>query len=250
MDKIRTRLIGVWKKKSPLEKISAFLIGLGVLLVFYYLLVNWAPKWYRQLTYREDLDMTVTGQSYVPLPIYMSDDCYYRFTYPTDQLFTTEERGEYESGDMLLQVPRLSLTAKVQNGTTASDLKHGPGLYQGSALPSFGNPNVSIAAHRGVYGAEFYYLDKLTDGDLLYLEYDGFLFTYEYVSTAVVQADDWSEMYCTDYSAITLTTCQLTGSDERICVRGKLISITPLPGTELSAQSETAQSESAPLSGG
>lgn len=228
MQKSFLRLNRWWKKKNKKEKLSFLLVAAGLLLIAYYLTVNWVPKWYRQLTYRENLDMTISGQTYVPLPVYVSDDSYYRFTYPTDSLFTTDERDEYKSGEMVLRVPRLALTAKVQSGTSDSVLRHGPGLYASSALPSFGNPNVGIAAHRGVYGAEFYNIDKLTAGDLIYLEYDGYLFTYEYVFTTVVPFDDWGEMYCTDYSAVTLTSCQLTNSTERICVRGKLLSITPM----------------------
>ncbi|MEG0803636.1 MAG: sortase, partial [Pygmaiobacter sp.] len=63
-------------------------------------------------------------------------------------------------------------------------------------------------------------------------EYDGYLFTYEYVETKVVKADDWSMMYCTeDYSAITLSSCHpMSTSEDRMCVRGRLLSITLLEG--------------------
>lgn len=234
-----------WNKKSKSEKISFLLILAGLLLVLYYLIVNWLPKWYRQFTYIENLDMVANDSSaYRPVPILLPDDVYYRFTYPTDSLFTTEERTSYQSGDLLLRVPRLGYEGTVVDGTTDANLKKGPGLYKNSALPSFGNPNVCIAAHRGVYGAEFYYIDKITTGDQIYLEYDNYLFTYDYVETVVVPADDWSLMYCTDYSAITLSSCQLTNSTERICVRGKLRSVTPLLGAEPIVDSASSGSSS------
>lgn len=247
MKKALHRLQAGWRKKSRTERVSAVLIAAGILLVLYYLFANWVPKWYRQLTYAENLDMTQTGEHYVPLPVYSDTENYYQFTYPTDSLFSTDERRQYQSGELTLRVPRLGLTAKVVNGTRAADLKKGPGLYQCSAMPSYGNPNVCIAAHRGVYGAEFYYLDKLTDGDLIYLEYDNYLFTYEYVFTATVPADDWSLMYCTDYSAITLTTCELTNSTDRICVRGKLQSVVPMEGA--ASVSPDGESDAAAASG-
>ena len=121
-------------------------------------------------------------------------------------------------------------------------LKHGVGLYNYSALPSYGNPNVCIAGHRGVYGAEFYNIDKFEEGDLLYLEYDGYLFTSQYIETVTVPVDDWGMMYCTDYSAITLSSCQMEGDTERICVRGKLLKAEPLEQQGEGASSSAASS--------
>lgn len=218
------------KKMSVQSVLSLVLILSGLVLLGYYFAVNWVPKWYREWTYRENLDLslpTVEDLSLSPEEQFVEDN-YARYVYPTDRFFVTDMRKAYKSGEMILRVPRLAYEGEVLSGTTQSVLSQGVGLYQYSALPSYGNPNVSIAGHRGVYGAEFYNIDKFEEGDLLYLEYDGFLFTYEYQETVVVAVDDWSLLYCTDYSAITLTTCQMEGDTERICVRGKLVKAEPL----------------------
>ena len=87
--------------------------------------------------------------------------------YPTDRLFLTKSRQEYQDGTMVLRVPRLELEAPVMGGTDAESLKKGVGLYEYAQLPGEGNCNVSIAGHRDIYGCEFYYIDTVTDGDLL-----------------------------------------------------------------------------------
>ena len=221
------------KKKRRISArgiLSLVLILSGLALLGYYVVVNWVPKWYREWTYRENLDLslpTVSDLSLAPEDQLVEDN-YARYVYPTDSFFISNTRKAYQSGSMILRVPRLAYEGEVLDGTASWILSQGVGLYQYSALPSYGNPNVSIAGHRGVYGAEFYNIDKFEEGDLLYLEYDGFLFTYEYLETVTVALDDWSMLYCTDYSAITLTSCLMEGDTERICVRGKLIKAEPL----------------------
>ncbi len=232
------------RRFTPRGLLSLGLILAGAALLLYYVGVNWAPKWYREWTYRENLDMslpTVTDLSLAEDGGFVEDN-YSRYTYPTDSFFITSTRKAYESGQMVLRVPRLAYEGEVLDGTTEGVLKHGVGLYNYSALPSYGNPNVCIAGHRGVYGAEFYNIDKFEEGDLLYLEYDGYLFTYQYIETVTVPVDDWGMMYCTDYSAITLSSCQMEGDTERICVRGKLLKAEPLEQQGEGASSSAASS--------
>ncbi|MEG2770447.1 MAG: class E sortase, partial [Oscillospiraceae bacterium] len=119
----------------------------------------------------------------------------------------------------------LNYTGPVLNGTQNSVIKRGVGLYSYSPMPSFGNPNVCIAGHRGVYGAEFYKLDKMQDGDLIYLYYDGFEFIYKYDNTKVVTLDNWKSIFCGDESSVTLTTCAMDNNVDRIIVTGKLVSV-------------------------
>ncbi len=145
--------------------------------------------------------------------------------YPTDRLFITRGRQEYTDGTMILRVPRLDLEAPVMNGTDDQVLKKGVGLYEYAQLPGGGNSNVSIAGHRDIYGCEFYYIDTVTDGDLLYLEYDGTLYTYRYLNTEIVAADDWGPIYSKDFSCLTLTSCHPIGtSQKRIIVTAELVS--------------------------
>lgn len=229
---------------TPRGLLSLVLILAGAALLLYYVGVNWVPKWYREWTYRENLDMSLPTVEDLSLTADSGfvEDNYNRYTYPTDSFFLTNERKAYKNGQLVLRVPRLAYEGEVLSGTTEGVLKYGVGLYNYSALPSYGNPNVCIAGHRGVYGAEFYNIDKFQEGDLLYLEYNGYLFTYQYMETVTVPVDDWSMMYCTNYSAITLSSCQMEGDTERVCVRGKLLRADPLEPEDGDGSSSSSSS--------
>ena len=147
--------------------------------------------------------------------------------YPTDRLFVTRGRQEYTDGAMVLRVPRLDLVTPVMNGTDDQALKKGAGLYEYAQLPGEENSNVSIAGHRDIYGCEFYYIDTVTDGDLLYLEYEGIVYTYRYLNTEIVAADDWGPIYSKEFSCLTLTSCHPIGtSQKRMIVTAELVSST------------------------
>lgn len=157
---------------------------------------------------------------------------------PHDKLFITVERQNYKSGDLRLIIPKLSIDAPVWNGTTKDCLSRGACLYEYAQLPGEGNRNVSIAAHRNGrrYGKVtddglFYYIDTLAEGDFLYLSDAENIYRYLYKNTTIVEADDWSPIYCQGFSCLTLTSCEPIGiSTHRIIVRGKLEEIIPLTG--------------------
>lgn len=141
--------------------------------------------------------------------------------YPTDKLFITKGRENYKDGDMILKVPRLNLVADVLDGTTSSVLDRGVGLYDYAQLPGEGNRNVSITAHRNV---EFEYIDTITQGDMIYLEYDGIEYSFEYEDTIIVRNDDWSIIYCKDHPVVTLISCHpVNSSKNRIAITAKLV---------------------------
>lgn len=151
---------------------------------------------------------------------------------PYDKLFITEERQNYQSGDLTLIIPKLSLTEPVQNGTSAKALKKGPGLYDYAQLPGEGDRNVSIAAHRnhsknGVISEWFfYYIDTICEGDYIYLTDKKKIYRYRYDQTTIVEETDWSPIYSQGVSCVTLTSCEPIGvADHRIVVRGILDAI-------------------------
>lgn len=148
---------------------------------------------------------------------------------PSDKLFITVERQNYQSGDLNLIIPKLKLSESIEDGTQPSSLNKGPGLYEYSQLPGDGNRNVSIAAHRntsrnGVIGVWFfYYIDTLTTGDYLYLVDDEHIYRYSYDQTTVVDPYNWGPIYSQGFSCLTLTSCEPIGiSTHRIIVRSKL----------------------------
>jgi sortase A len=149
--------------------------------------------------------------------------------YPTDRLFITQERKSYQDGQITLRVPRLDLDVPVLGGTSLDTLKKGVGLYEYAQMPAWGNSNVSIAGHRDIFGNEFYYINTITQDDLLYLTYQDTLYTYRYVGTQIVASDDWSPIFCKEYACLTLTSCDPIGtSRNRIIVTARLIDSAPL----------------------
>jgi LPXTG-site transpeptidase (sortase) family protein len=148
---------------------------------------------------------------------------------PQDKLFVTAERQLYKEKDLTLVIPAMDFEEPVYDGTDKATLKKGACLYEVSQLPGKGNRNVSIAGHRNsvkngkIIEIMFYHLDKLGEGDYLYL-YDGEkVYRYLYEFTVVVEENDWSQIYSQGYSCLTLTTCTPIGvADHRLIVRAAL----------------------------
>lgn len=171
---------------------------------------------------------------------------------PVGNLVITKERKMYEDMTLTLVIPVLNLTCPVYSGTTTEVLsKMGAGLYDYAQLPGTGNRNTSMAGHRNTRRngiitdrAPFYYIDRMKEGDYLYLYDDESIYRYVWEFCVVVEADDWSMIRTTGYSCITITSCHPIGiSDHRIVVRGKLDEIFPYEADfefKVSALPETA----------
>ncbi len=139
-------------------------------------------------------------------------------------LYTGTLREEYQSGEMMLTIPRLDVwSVSVENGTDDDALAQGPGLLLYAQMPSQQNGNVSIAGHRDIHGSLFYYLHNLSQGDYFYLDWQGKVYRYLYEKTYVVEPDDWSPIKTQGYSCLTLLSCHPIGtSEKRIIVVAKL----------------------------
>lgn len=141
-----------------------------------------------------------------------------------------EERKEFKKNKkedgLKLVIPKLGLDTKVVNGTTLSALKHGPGLYSVAQMPGEGDRNTSIAAHRTGIGTSWNYfhdVDKLNNGDELFLAYEDKVYKYEYKETKIVNPDNISVLDSQGYSCLTLTSCHPLGSNaQRIIIHAEL----------------------------
>ncbi len=122
---------------------------------------------------------------------------------------------------MLLEIPALNLSVGVVKGTTAKDLRAGPGWYTQSALP--GEGNTAIAGHLNIYGSWFRHLDQLKPGQEIRISYDGKKYLYEVEEVWKIKSNDWSVIQSVGYPALTLTTCDSSGDDNlRLAVRAKI----------------------------
>lgn len=135
----------------------------------------------------------------------------------------TIKREDYESGMMIIDIPKLKVRAGVMRGTSKEELKEGPGLYEISPLVTKEGGNVCIAGHRDVYGAWFLNVDKLIAGDDIFIEFNSIRYNYKVERVFIVAKNDWSVTKPTGYSTLTLTTCHpLNSSKQRMIVRAKL----------------------------
>ena len=116
----------------------------------------------------------------------------------------------------------------VVNGSTLELLKSGPGHYPLSDRPG-GEGNLAIAGHRTTYGAPFWSVNELTEGDTIHvLDRQGREWTYAYREQRIVAPGDvWvvgQDPLGDGAPTITLTTCHPRGSAaQRLIVFGELL---------------------------
>ena len=102
-------------------------------------------------------------------------------------------------------------TLFVVEGTSVADLRRGPGHYEGSADPGEVG-NLAISGHRTTYGAPFYHLDQLREGDRIHVvDRSNREWVYEFREQRIVQPTDvWvvgPDPLDTGGALLTLTTC-------------------------------------------
>ena len=88
---------------------------------------------------------------------------------------------------------------------TASLLRNGPVHYALTPLPGAGEP-FAVAGHRTTYGAPFYELDKLREGDPIYVDTPYAKFRYAVAKETTVDPTDISVLNDRGYGLV-LTTC-------------------------------------------
>ena len=104
-------------------------------------------------------------------------------------------------------------------------------------LPNTERGNVAFAGHRYWPEPFFYNLDKLEEGDEIYLDVGGYRFVYLVEWVKVFSKYEWEPVETTDYPAITLQTCEpkhVTNPDWRLYARGALseVILTPVEAPE------------------
>lgn len=128
----------------------------------------------------------------------------------------------------------------VVEGVTLELLQRGPGHYPASDRPG-GAGNLAIAGHRTTYGAPFWSLDELADGDTIHVVgRDGTEWVYAYREQRVVAPSDvWvvdEDPLGTGMPTVTLTTCHPRGSArERLIAWGELVG-DPRPALETGSE--------------
>ncbi len=134
-----------------------------------------------------------------------------------------------------MEIPKLDVDVMVVEGTTPAALHAGAGHYPETSLPGeLGN--VAIAGHRTTYGKPFNQIDRLAQGDRVWLLTPVGDFEYAVAATPagwnanpyITGPRDWQVIEPTAAPSLTLTTCHPKGSAaQRLVVRGELVGSHP-----------------------
>lgn len=154
--------------------------------------------------------MSVTPVTLAPLPIpeALPDNPYE----PTPQVVVGT-----------IEIPKLGVTADLQEGMTLTAINRGPGWWPGTAMPGeLGN--VVVAGHRTTYSRPFYRLNELQPGDQVIFTTDAGRFVYE-VRGVIVVPETWIDIATQSYAhTATLFACHPPGSAvERIVAKLRLL---------------------------
>jgi sortase A len=117
-------------------------------------------------------------------------------------------RKRSERGDAVarLRIPALGVGEIVVNGTDSGSLKRGPGRYLGSGMPGEGKL-VYIAGHRTTYGAPFSHIDRLGNGDRVFLELPYATIEYRITGSRIVPASELSVLRSKGFEQLVLQAC-------------------------------------------
>ena len=129
--------------------------------------------------------------------------------------------GYIEYADLMLEIPSLDLLMPIlgvpqtQNGWDVSWLGQSAGYLNGTAFPTWLGNSV-LTAH--VWNADntpgpFYHLKDLQFGDQFFVYVFGQTYVYEIRSSRLVSENNLGVMNDSDYSLVTLITCELFDED-------------------------------------
>jgi sortase A len=139
---------------------------------------------------------------------------------PTGPLPVTPPGGALDH----LVIPAIGVDRYVVQGVSEADLQMGPGHYPGTPLPGQVG-NVAIAGHRTTFGAPFFELNEVQQGDLVYLtDTSGTTWVYSVARQFVVAPTDVAVLGQTRGPELTLTTCNPAfEATSRLVVRALLV---------------------------
>jgi sortase A len=107
----------------------------------------------------------------------------------------------------ILVIPRIDLNMVVVEGTDTDSLKKGPGHYSDTAYPWDEHGRVAIAGHRTTYGAPFWSLEKMREGDRITLQTEYGTYNYQVTRSLIIQPDEGWVLEQTRAPRLVLTTC-------------------------------------------
>jgi len=138
-----------------------------------------------------------------------------------------KRRASEGQGVGRIVIPHIGASFVVVKGTSAGDLRKGPGIYSQTPFP--GAPGtVAIAGHRTTYLAPFRHIDDLRRRDTIMLKMPYATLTYAVEGTKIVQPTDLAVIKRVGYDRLVLTACHpLYSAAQRIVVFARLMRTEP-----------------------
>lgn len=124
----------------------------------------------------------------------------------------------------LLHIPRLRVTEPIFNGVTNAQFNIGVGQWPGSPNPGT-NGNIVIGGHRTSAKRPFANIDKLKDGDEMFLYRDGKKYRYVVSKSLIVKKTAIWIINPTSTPTLTLFSCHPKGkTSHRYIIRAAFVS--------------------------
>lgn len=123
-----------------------------------------------------------------------------------------------------IRIPAIDLDETIRSGIALSVIDRGVAQWAGTSAPG-GSGNVVLAGHRTTHSRPFWGLDKLDNGDLVYVEDgSGFEVMYMVSDSFVVEPDELWISYDVGKPIVTMFACHPRGSARyRIVVQADLV---------------------------
>ncbi|MFG6117366.1 class D sortase [Halobacillus sp. MO56] len=135
----------------------------------------------------------------------------------------------YQHGESVgkLDIPRIGSQYDVYWGTGADTLKQGVGMYDSKWTVAPDNPgHVVLSGHRDTV---FRQLDKVKEGDHLYVNFEEKTYDYQIRKTWITDEEDRSVIVDKNKPTLTLTTCYpfdfIGSAPDRYIVQAELVSV-------------------------
>lgn len=122
-----------------------------------------------------------------------------------------------------LTIPTIGVDVIVIQGTGRGDLREGPGHWPETPMPGAGG-NFVVSGHRTTYGAPFFKLDKLVEGDLIELTTPYAALRYEVTRSVIVFPTQVDVVAQRGVEEISLATCHpIYSARQRLVIQARLI---------------------------
>lgn len=195
------------------------MVGVGIVIVNF-LQWNTGHTAAQDFTEKEVKEVTEVAQTLEKEMMYTSPS----IEEPTP-VFTNEIQQAAGTEVAALLIPKIGQKYSIYWGTDTSTLTQGVGMFVSdlTTVPG-GYGHTVLSGHRDTV---FTRLDELEKGDLLHVQYDGKLFSYEVTDTWITHEDDRTVIVEKEESMLTLTTCYpfdfIGFAPDRYIVQAKLV---------------------------